>query len=194
MDGLHEIFSIEGVQDFVTRKPATSRRGNTVVQTSQPAGRMGVGRYDEFNTTSSRGADPVRLEVETVGVAVDFDGASGLGDGVEHLVHSAFERRARPNQSAQRMTPDLEERQLQRAQQPLGHLFGIHPVARMNTRDDDIELLQKMIGIVQRTIFKNIRFGAFQKPYLDALLYPRDLVPLGPQAINTHAARIMGAG
>src|SRR5262245_44391005 len=116
MHGSHKIFSIEGVQDFVARKPTASRRGDTVVQTSQPAGRMGVGGYDEFNTAGSRGADPVRLEVETMWIAVDFDRASGLGDGVEHLVHSAFEGRARPDQSAQRMAPDLEERQLERMQ------------------------------------------------------------------------------
>src|SRR5262245_31240521 len=100
MHGPHEIFSVEGVQDFVTRKPAAPSCGDTVVQTSQPADRMGVGGYDEFNTTGSCGANPVRLEVETVRVAVDFDGASGLGDDVEHLVHSAFERRTRPDQSA----------------------------------------------------------------------------------------------
>src|SRR5262245_42015253 len=117
MHGSHKIFNIEGVQDLAARKPTASRRGDTVVQTSQPAGRMGVGGYDKFNTAASCGANPVRLEVETVRVTVHFDGASGLRDGAEHLVHSAFERRTRPDQSAQRMAPDLEERQLERMQQ-----------------------------------------------------------------------------
>src|SRR5262245_30447730 len=115
MHGFHEILGLEGIQDFVARKPAASRYRDTVVQTSQPADRMGVGRYDEFNTAGSCGANPVRLEVETVRVAVDFDGTSGLRDGVEHQVHSAFERRARPDQPAERVTPDLEERQPERA-------------------------------------------------------------------------------
>ena len=69
------------------------------VQTSQPADRMGIGGYNEFNTAGSCGANPVRLEVETVRVAVYFDGAFGLGDGVQHLAHPAFERRTRPDQS-----------------------------------------------------------------------------------------------
>src|SRR5215468_1589973 len=43
-------------------------------------------------------------------------------------------------------------------------------------------------------ILKNIRFGAFQKLYLNALLHPRDLVPLRTQAINPYAAGIVGAG
>ena len=117
-----------------------------------------------------------------------------LGDGVQHLFHPASERRTRPDQSAERVAPDLEDRQLERAQQPLGHLFGVHLVARMNTRDDDIELLQKMIGIVERAVFENVRFGPFQKFYPHALLHPRDLVPLRPQPINPHAAGIVGAG
>src|SRR4030095_17220179 len=96
--------------------------------------------------------------------------------------------------SPERWAPNLEDRQLELAQQPLGHLFGIHPVARVNTCDDDIELLQKMIGIVQRAVFKDIRFGAFQKLYLDPLLYPRNLVPRRPQAIDPSAAGIVRAG
>src|SRR5262245_53389118 len=115
MHGPHEIFSVEGVQDFVTRKPAAPSRGDTVVQTSQPADRMGVGGYDELNTAGSCGANPVRFKVETMRVSIDFDGTSGLGDGVEHMVHSAFERRPRPDQPAERVTPDLEERQPERA-------------------------------------------------------------------------------
>ncbi len=32
MNGLHEIFSIEGVQDFIAREPAAPRCGYAVIQ------------------------------------------------------------------------------------------------------------------------------------------------------------------
>ena len=149
MNDPHEVFSIEGVQDFIAREPATPRCGYAVMQICQTADRMRVGGYDALNTAGSCGANPLRLEVETVRVAVDFDGAFGLGDGVQHLFHPASERRTRPDQSAERVTPDLEERQLERAQQPLGHLLGIHLVTRVDTRDDDIEFLEDMVGIIE---------------------------------------------
>ena len=69
---------------------------------------MSIGGYDEGNAAPPRRANPARLQVETARIAVDFDGASGFGDCVEHLFDPALEGRTRWEQPAERVPPDFK--------------------------------------------------------------------------------------
>jgi hypothetical protein len=74
MDGLNEVFDGECIQNLIRREPTASRHGDAITKISQAAGRVSVGGHDEFDTALAGRANPARLEVETFGIAVNFDG------------------------------------------------------------------------------------------------------------------------
>ena len=116
MHGLGKFLSIKCVENFAAREPAAPGHGDAIGQIVQVVDRMSVGGDNEFDAASARRANPARFQIEPARIAVDLDGAAGLGDGVEHFFHVASEGRARWDQASERMAPDFEEGRFERAQ------------------------------------------------------------------------------
>ena len=116
MNGPHEILYTEGIQNLSTHEPATPGHRHAKRQICQANNGMCVRRYDEFNAAIASQANPMRLQIEPVWVAVDLDSAAGFSDGVQYFFQPASKRWPRGDQSSEGMTPDFEDRQFQRAQ------------------------------------------------------------------------------
>jgi hypothetical protein len=151
---------------------------------------MGIARHDERDAAPARRADPARLEVEAVGIAVHLDRHARLGGGVEHALEIAGERRAAEQVATERVPPHLEDGMAERPDQPPGHLARIHRVAVVDARDHDVELLEDRVGIVERPVAQDVALGTAQDADGDALLDAGDLVPLAAEAIDVEAPRI----
>src|SRR5262249_5813130 len=94
------------------------------------------------------------------GISADLDSRAGLRYHVQDPLHLDFNRRPSLNQSTQRMSPDLEQRILHRVDDAVRHLGFVEFVTLMNAGDYDVEFLQDVIGVVQRSVAEDIGFSS----------------------------------
>src|SRR5262245_3930111 len=64
------------IQNFNASDAGAPRNSNPILYVVQSASRMGVDRNDELNFSLPRFAQPARLHVQAIGIAVDFDGGA----------------------------------------------------------------------------------------------------------------------
>src|SRR5262245_41715389 len=119
---------------------------------------MGISRNHELDSALSSFARPARLQVQPVRISADLNSGARLGYHIQDSLHLNFDRRPPLNQSPQRMTPYFEQRVLHRIDDPTRHFGFVEFISLMNAGDDDVELLEDMIGVVQSSVAKNIGF------------------------------------
>ena len=155
---------------------------------------MRVGGHDELDPPRARLADPARLHVEAVRVAVDLHRRARLRHRVEDLLHAAGEGRPAQDVAAQGVAPDLELRAPHGRHQAVRHLVGVHAEAVVDAGDDHVELREHGVGIVEGPVGQDVRFRTPEQPHAHLLLRPRDVVPLAPEAVQLQAARVVRGG
>ena len=117
----------------------------------EAAGRVRVAGRHEPDAALARLAEPARLQVEPAGVAVHLDGCARARDRVQHRVHVALDRRPAQHVAARAPWPQILNQGWRMAVTMRCVMpAAVHPVALVDARDDDVELLDQRGRAVER--------------------------------------------
>src|SRR6185436_7076985 len=128
------------------------REAHGVTDIVELAHRVRVHGQHERKLPLARGARPLRLEIETMRIAVDLDRPARGRERIEDLLHATRNGRTARHETAERMTPDLEDWMPHRAQQAGGHLLLVLAVTVVDARNDDVEAFEDLVGPVEGAV------------------------------------------
>jgi len=123
---------------------------------------MGVGIDGDFDSLLF-GEDAVTpVQIQPVGVGVQFQGLAELGRCVEHLLDVDGVGLTGQEEPPRGMGQDGGERMLQGRDDAARHFLGGQVEPGMDGGDDEIEQRQRVVVIIQRSVGQDIRFDPFE--------------------------------
>ena len=183
-----------GIKDAVRRHAAFAGHFDTPVHVVELPDGVGVGINAEDAAVIQSLLMPAPVEIEPPRMGIDFNRNAVLSAGSQNLVDVDLISRAALELSSGHVAENGRVGILDRRKDTLGlFLFG-HFEAAVNAGDDKIKVAQHAVGIVERTVSKNIRFDPFQnaKGLAVAFIEPIGLAVLLGDFVKRQAARIVG--
>ena len=189
---VHELRKCETVQHALRRHPALPRHLDSQVRQVDFAGRVCI-RFDAHHAPKlQRALMPAPIKVKTPGIGVDLHGHAMRGAGFENW-RDILEAGPPQQLAAGHMAKDGGVGICYRAQDALGLGFRVKFEAAVYAGHHEVEALQHIVRIIQRTVGKNIQLDAFEdaKVLPVGLVQPVDGTVLLEDFVNRQAARVV---
>ena len=132
-------------------------------------------------------------EVAPVGVGVDLEEGAGARRRLDHPVEVHVVGLAPLDLAAGGMPERVDERVLERVHDPVGHLALADPERGVHARHDPVELLEQLVGVVERPVGEHVHLAAREQGEPLQLHRPHAL-DLAQQLVGRHVVAEAVAG
>jgi len=146
--------------------PATARRRQPIVHASQSGWVVGIAADAQRHAGIGGQANVDVVEVHARGAAVHFENGARRGCHLDQARQVGVTALPLPQQAPGRVGDDVHPRVVHRPGERVDGRLAVGPRRGMHGADDHVQLLQYLIGIVQRTIGPDLHFGAAQEPHI----------------------------
>ncbi len=199
--GSKESIDVEAIEDVVGGEAGAAGLLDGEPEVLEAAGGVSVGAEDEGDTPGVGAAGELCVEIEASSAAVDLEGDSVLGGGVEE----GFEVEVIAVTTAEdpaRGVPDRgEETGVDGREEALGHLVSGELEVAVDGADDPVGATEEVVVHVEGAVFEDVDLDAGEDPdSVDSGVGCGDGVEVAGEAVGSHAVgdpdvlRVVGDG
>jgi hypothetical protein len=153
---------VQAVQNASFGDPTLARRFHAPMGQIDFQSGMGVG-IDAHHAAEVEGAlVPTPVKVKTPGIGIDLDGDAVLRASSKTLFDVDVVPRTAEQMAARHVSEDGRVGVGDGSNDALGLALAVEAEQAVHARNDKIEALKNVIGVVQRTIAQDVRFNALK--------------------------------
>src|ERR1700712_3646502 len=152
------------VEDAVGGDTALAGHGDPPVHVVELGDRVRVRINAEHAAKLKGGLVPAPIKIEPPWMSVDLDNDVMLGAGAQHFLDVDFVAWPPLELAAGHVSDDGSMRMRDGPKQPQGLRLAVQFEPAMDARDHEIEALQYVVVIVERSVGQNVGLDAFEDP------------------------------